>query len=104
VLASERTNSRLYADGEPAESVSEAVVALTYGAKGVDEVLGGAEVLDSVAPPATAVPELSPPDEQPAQARVSRLVSPTADFTERLMCMYPSLSPDRSEGARSKAP
>lgn len=83
------------------ESVSEAVVALTYGSKGGDEALDGAEALDSGAPPPTAAPEPSPPDEQPAQARVSRLVSPRADFTERLMRIP---APVSGAGAKGLAP
>ncbi|GGN86094.1 hypothetical protein GCM10011579_077560 [Streptomyces albiflavescens] len=73
-LPSEITKARLYVVGEPVESVSDAVVALTYGAYEVvdeDSLSEGAALVRGVCAGA-ASDASSPPEEHPAQARATR--------------------------------
>jgi hypothetical protein len=94
-LPSEITKARLYVVGEPVESVSEGVVALTYGAYDVDDDwvwLGeGAAVLVCEGPVGAASDVSSPPEEHPAQASVTRQTSPAAGFRKLLIAHAPAL-------------
>jgi len=95
-LPSEITKARLYVVGDPAESVSAAVVALTYGAYEVADdfvVPGFGDAAAAFARPgsADAGSEASPPEEHPAQARATRQTTPAAGFRKLRMVRAPLL-------------
>lgn len=92
-LPSEITKARLYVVGDPVESVSEAVVALTYGAYEVDDAVSvgeGVEPACEGSEVAASEPS-SPPEEHPAQARAIRQTSPAAGFRKLLIAHAPAL-------------
>ncbi|GAA3813105.1 hypothetical protein GCM10022403_053450 [Streptomyces coacervatus] len=77
----------MYVEGEPLESLSEASVALTYGAYDVEEALLEALLLCSGSGAASDV--LPEPAEQPAVARANRKVNPASGFRKLGIRMYP---------------
>ncbi|GAA5003595.1 hypothetical protein GCM10023335_19430 [Streptomyces siamensis] len=89
-LPSEITKARLYVDGDPLESVAEAVVALTYGAyevadDGLSLRLGAGAVCVPPDRGEAASDAPPPPEEHPAQASATRETSPAAGFRKLLI-------------------
>ncbi|BCL29972.1 hypothetical protein GCM10017557_48310 [Streptomyces aurantiacus] len=91
LLPSAMTKARLYVDGEPAESLSEAVVALTYGAYAVPEEApdeppeGDALLCGRLVEPESESEESSVAEEHPAVARAITQKSPAAGLRKVLI-------------------
>jgi hypothetical protein len=82
----------LYTEGEPAESLSEASVALTYGAYEVTDDVDSVADTDGDAllcRGGSASEVLSDPAEHPAAARANRQLTPAIGFRKLRIRMHP---------------